>query len=372
MRIALEISGALAGGGFRRYTEMIVRALAKEDARNEYILYGAFWSRPERLAELDLPKQKNFTALHLKAPQKLLLPAEEFLGLRWQEKKLLDMGVDLVHGFSNWIPRLDRLASVMTLAYAEHTAFSAWDEFYFNRLLPRSVRQADKILSISGTAKDAAVRDFGVSPDKIDVVYYGAPLDGFKPDDSPRDPKAAPYFLFVGVTRSTKNTKILMEGFIRFKKKRPEAPHRFVICGAPGDEQEILERLLCDAGLSEAVTFAGNVAQKDVHTYYQKAAAYVSASSLEGFHLPLIEAMACGIPTVAARGGAQTEIVADAGVHVDATAEDLARGMEAIAFDEALRARCRERGFARCKDFSWERAAGQVVAAYDAVLAARR
>lgn len=372
MRIALEISGALAGGGFRRYTEMITRALAQEDKRNEYLLYGAFWSDPSRLHALDLPKQANFTTVHLKAPQRFLLPAEEFLGLRWQERRLLGMGVDLVHGFSNWLPKTSRLPSVMTLAYAEHTGFGWWDEFYFNRLLPRSVRQADRILSISGTAKEAAVRDFGVAPAKIEVVYYGAPLDGFKPDDGPRDPGAVPYFLFVGVTRSTKNTKILMEGFVRFKKRNPQAPHRFVICGAPGDEQEILERLLAEAGLTGAVTFAGNVPQKDVHAYYQKAEAYVSASSLEGFHLPLIEAMACGIPTVAARGGAQTEIVAEAGVHVDATAEDLARGMEAVAFDQDLRARCREKGFVRCRDFSWSRAAKQVVAAYDAVLAARR
>ncbi|UPT74020.1 MAG: glycosyltransferase family 4 protein [Elusimicrobiota bacterium] len=348
---------------------MIVRALAEADKTNEYVLFGAFWSRPERLAELDLPKQANFRTLQLKAPQRLLLPAEEFLGIRWQEKKLLELGVDLVHGFSNWLPRLEKLPSIMTLAYAEHTAFTRWDEFYFNRLLPRSVRQADKILSISGTAKDAAVRDFGADPKKIDVVYYGAPLDGFEPAGGPASP---PYFLFVGVTRSTKNTKVLMEGFVRFKKSHPEAPHRFVICGAPGDEQEELEKLLAGAGLTEAVTFAGNVAQKDVHPYYQKALAYVSASALEGFHLPLIEAMACGIPTVAARGGAQTEIVADAGLHVDATAEDLARGMEAVAFDEPLRARLREKGFARCREFSWSRAARQVIAAYEAVLARPR
>jgi len=86
----------------------------------------------------------------------------------------------------------------------------------------------------------------------------------------------------------------------------------------------------------------------------------------------LIEAMACGIPTVAARGGAQTEIVADAGLHVDATAEDLARGMEAVAFDAGLRARLREKGLARCRDFSWSGAARKTIAAYEEVYASRR
>ncbi len=373
MRIALEITGALAGGGFRRYTEMITRALAAEDKKNEYILYGAFWSNRDRVNKLDLPRQANFKIELVKAPQRLLLPAEEYLGLRWQERQLNRLGADMVHGFSNWLPRLDRLPSLMTLAYASDTHFGPWDEFYFNTLLPRSARQADKILAISGVAREAALKNWGLDPRKVEVVYYGAPLDEFKPDDAvARDKTEKPYFLFVGVTRSTKNTKILMEGFVLFKKHHPEAPHRFVICGAPGDEQDEIEKLIADAGLSGAVTFAGNVEQEKVHPYYQKALAYVSASSLEGFHLPLIEAMACGIPTVAARGGAQTEIVADAGLHVDATSADIARGMEAVAFDAGLRASLRAKGLERCKDFSWRGAARKTVAAYEAVCAARR
>lgn len=372
MRIALEISGALAGGGFRRYTDMIVRALAAEDKKNEYILYGAFWKEPRRLQELDLPRQANFTIERLKAPQRLLLPAEEYLGLRWQENRLKRLGVDVVHGFSNWLPRLDRIPSLMTLAYAIDKRFTGWDGFYFNTLLPRSARQADKVLAISGVARDAAIKHWGLDPKKVEVVYYGAPLEEFQPDDSPRDTTAKPYFLFVGVTRVTKNTRILMEGFVAFKKAHPEAPHRFVICGAPGDEQAILEELLLKAGQTEAVTFAGNVEQSQVHPYYRKALAYVSASALEGFHLPLIEAMACGIPTVVARGGAQTEIVADAGLHVDATPEDLARGMAAVAFDPELRSRMRAKGLERCKDFSWSVAARKTIAAYEEIYAARR
>jgi alpha-1,3-rhamnosyl/mannosyltransferase len=372
MRIALEISGALAGGGFRRYTDMIVRALAAEDKKNEYVLFGSFWSRPERIRELYLPPQPNFRIETLKAPQRLLLPAEEYLGLRWQERRLRELGVDMVHGFSNWLPRLDRMPSLMTLAYATDERFTGWDGFYFNTLLPRSARQADRILAISGVAREAAIEHWGLDPKKVEVVYYGAPLEEFRPDDSPRDPADKPYFLFVGVTRTTKNTRILMEGFVRFKQRHPEAPHRFVICGAPGDEQAVIEELLAKAGLTGDVTFAGNVEQSKVAPYYRKALAYVSASALEGFHLPLIEAMACGIPTVAARGGAQTEIVADAGLHIDATPEDVARGLEAVAFDPELRARMRAKGLERCKDFSWGGAARKTIAAYESVYAARR
>ena len=372
MRIALEIGGALAGGGFRRYTELLLAALAAEDRKNEYILYSAFWKNPERVNQLDLPRQANFKIETVRAPQRLLLPAEEFLGVRWQEGKFRRLGADMVHGFTNYVPRLDRLPSLLTIAYMGRTPFTGWDEFYYNTLLPRSARQADKILAISGVARDAAIKDWSLDPKKVEVVYYGAPLEQFKPDDSPRDPAAKPYFLFVGVTRTTKNTKILMEGFVLFKKRHPEAPHRFVICGAPGDEQTILEKLLAEAGLTGEVDFAGDVPQSQVHSYYRKAYAYVSASALEGFHLPLIEAMACGVPTVAARGGAQTEIVADAGLHVDATPEDVARGMEAVAFDQPLRAALIAKGLKRCGDFSWSLTARKTIAAYEAVYAARR
>ena len=372
MKIALEITGALAGGGSRRHTEMIIRALAAEDKKNEYVLYGAFWKDAGRLSRLDLPRQANFEISVLRAPQVLLLPAEEYLGLRWQERRLRGQGVDLVHGFSNWLPRLDSLPSTMTLAYATDDRHKGWGGFYFNTLLPRSARQADKVLAISGVARDAAIKNWGLDPKKVEVVYLGAPLDEFKPDDSPRDPAEKPYFLFVGVTRPHKNPRVLLEAFVLFKKRHPGAPHRFVICGAPGEEQAALEDILARAGLAADATFAGNIEQSKILPYYRKALAYVSASILEGFHLPLAEAMACGIPTVVARGGAQTEIVADAGLHVDATAEDLARGMAAVAFDPDLRARMRAKGLERCKDFSWRAAARRMIAAFEEVYAARR
>lgn len=369
MRIALEITGALSGGGFRRYAENISRALAVADHINEYILYGAFWTNPDRLSQLDLPRQRNFKIVTVRAPQRLLLPAEEYLGLRWQENKLRALGADVIHGFSNWLPKLDRLPSVLTLHYATDDRFTGWDGFYFNTLLPRSARQAGKILAISGVARDAAIKDWGIDPAKIEVVYHGAPLGEFKPGEASSE---NPYFLFVGVTRASKNAKLLMESFVRFKRLYPDAPHRFVICGGPGDQQNEIETLLAGAGLTDAVTFAGNVAQSEVLPYYRKALAYVSASELEGFHLPLVEAMACGVPTVVARGGAQTEIVGEAGLHVDATAEDLARGMAAVAFDPAARARMKADGLERCKVFSWDEAARKSLAAYEAVYAARR
>jgi glycosyltransferase involved in cell wall biosynthesis len=372
MKIALEITGALAGGGSRRHTEMIIRALAAEDKKNQYILYGAFWSNPGRLEGLDLPRQANFKIEVLRAPQRLLLPAEEYLGLRWQEGRLRRLGVDMVHGFSNWLPRLDHLPSSMTLAYATDDRHAGWGGFYFNTLLSRSARQADKVMAISGVARDAAIKNWGLDAKKVAVVYLGAPPEDFKPDDSPRDPAQPPYFLFVGVTRPHKNPRVLIEGFIQFKKAHPQAPHRFVLCGAPGEEQAALEEMLARAGLTGAVTFAGNVDPAKIYPYYQKALAYVSASILEGFHLPLAEAMACGLPTVVARGGAQTEIVADAGLPVDPTAEDLARGMATVAFDPELRARMRAKGLERCKDFSWQAAARKMLAAFEEIHAARR
>jgi glycosyltransferase involved in cell wall biosynthesis len=371
MRIALEISGALAGGGFRRYTEMITRALAAEDKKNEYLLYAPFWRNPERLEALDLPRQANFRLAPVRAPQSLLLPAEEYLGLRWQERVLRRMGVDVVHGFSNWLPRLERIPSVLTLAYAVDSSHDAWGNFFFNTLLPRSARQADKLLAISGVSRDAAIKNWGLDPAKVEVVHLGAPLDDFRPDDSPRDPAEKPYFLFVGRTGKIKNTLTLMKGFVRFKELHPEAPHRFVICGHLDDEQAEIEALLAGAGLAGAVTFTGPVEQAKIAPYYQRAMAYVSASIVEGFHLPLVEAMACGVPTVAARGGAQTEIVGDAGLHADATPEDLARKMEALAFDPGLRASLRAKGFARCREFSWSAAARKTIAAYEAVVLSR-
>ena len=115
MRIGLDVSSALAGNsGLRMYVEGLLGGLAAVDRDNEYFLFSAFWSRPERAAELKLPQSGNFHSAFKRFPQRLLLPLDE-CGLGLQARWARASGLDLFHGLGNMIPRLGAIPGVVTV-----------------------------------------------------------------------------------------------------------------------------------------------------------------------------------------------------------------------------------------------------------------
>ena len=370
-RIALEITGALSGNaGYRRYVESFVQALAAEDKENEYLLYGAFWRGcPDRVFELDLPRQRNFRFLLKRLPQRWLLPAEEFLGLRLQERILQRHGVDLLHGLGSWTPKLDKIPSVITLAFAGMLDFrKQWDRFYFNVLTPRSAKQARKVMAISDLARDEALRAWNIVPEKIVTIQYGAPPSQFSPLSNGVKSETRPYFLIVGRTQPHKNALLVGEAFVLLKKAHPEYPYGLLFAGAPGEDQPKLEALFSSAGLLDQVVFAGEIHVSKVHELYQRAFACLVPSVLEGFALPILEAMACGVPVIGVNAKAVPETIADAGIVIEPTPAAMAKAMEDLIANRDLRATLRKRGLERVRLFSWNTVARRTLAVYREVL----
>ncbi|TPW18862.1 MAG: glycosyltransferase, partial [Elusimicrobia bacterium] len=303
-RIALEITGALAGGGYRRYTESLLAGLARQGPENEYFLFGVFQRGfPERALALDVPQGPNWHFALERFPQGLLLPLEEFTPLRYQERVLARLGVDLVHGLGTRTPRLDRIPSAVTVHFSGLFDFPrAWDRFYLNRLAARSVRQAREVIAISEFTKREAVSAWGLDPAKVAVIAHGAPPPEFRPA-TPAEvaarPKEPPFFLFVGATGPSKNARLLAAAFRIFKKRHPASPHRLVLAGPDGADRPWMEEHLGAAGLSAAADFLGPVPPARIHELFRRAFAAVLPSTGEGFALPALEAMACGVPVAA-------------------------------------------------------------------------
>jgi glycosyltransferase involved in cell wall biosynthesis len=115
-------------------------------------------------------------------------------------------------------------------------------------------------------------------------------------------------------------------------------------------------------GLERHVTFTGYLPDADLVGLYQVAACFVLPSRDEGFGLPVVEAMACGAPVIASRADALTEVVGEAGLLVESGRPDqLAEALTRLLSDESLRAGLRERGFRRASQFSWQRAAAELL-----------
>jgi glycosyltransferase involved in cell wall biosynthesis len=239
-------------------------------------------------------------------------------------------------------------------------------------------RQADLVMTVSEASRKGISNRFGIPLNRIVVVSEAAdPL--FRP--LPRDARTqevlrrfslldSRFVLYVGGISPHKNLGTLLEAFARLRGDPTCSDCHLVLVGdysgdvfySAYDELRQKTKLL---GLGEAVHFTGYVADEDLVHLYSAAEVFVLPSLLEGFGLPVIEAMACGAPVVASRRGALPEVVGSAGLLFDPDRPgDLYDVLRRVLTTTALRDRLRQLGPQRAAEFSWERAAQQALSAF--------
>lgn len=363
MRIALDVAPILDGAsGIGFYVEKIAAALAAAGPAHEFLLVESSWSGAARLENAPLPRARNVSRLSLKAPQRLLLPAEESLGLRWRESRLLARGVDAYHGLGNVIPPFSRLPAAVTVHHiGVEPSAPLWPRFFFDVLPRRSVARAQAVIAVSGhTARELLTR-WGVERWKVKVVHEGGPDPIFRPPQEP-PPAARPYVLHVGNLTARKNVPTLLRAFARVVERDPARPLRLLLAGRDGDDSAQARRLAARPPLAGRVEFMGPVPAQELSRLYQGAAAVAVPSLLEGFGFTVLEAMACGAPVVAARASSLPEVAGDAALLCDASApEPLAEALARALDDRELAAELRRKGPARAAAFTWEKAARQTL-----------
>ena len=380
MRIAIDISGAIGRpSGMRRYAEELLKGLSEIDRKNEYFIYAAFWKNfPEKARQFDMPRAPNFKLILKKLPQRLVLPLEARLHWRIQERLLGRYRLDLFHELTGILPRLKRLPAVVTLHHVggQVDAGSAWKDFYFNELTGRSVLAADRIIAASECTKAEAVRLYGVAPEKIEVVWEGGASAAFQAAHDPGRLKtlkiARPYLLFVSAINLRKNLMRLVRAFAALRAKTLCA-HSLVLVGPREASYAALKEETERLGLGERVRFLEKVGQEELNALYREADLFVYPSLLEGFGLPMLEAMTCGVPVLAARASCLPEIAGEAALYFNGTdEEDLARQMERALSDAALRQDLVRKGFERAKLFDWRETARKTLRVYETVVAGKR
>jgi glycosyltransferase involved in cell wall biosynthesis len=176
--------------------------------------------------------------------------------------------------------------------------------------------------------------------------------------------------LNVGALEPGKNQATLLRAFHRLKGNGRE--RGLVIAGPPAWRYERLLRLVDKLGLADEVRFLGYVPVEDLVALYNLADLFVFPSLYEGFGLPPLEAMACGLPVVASTAPALREVLDGAALLVQPQDMDgLAEAMAAALGDEPLRSHLREAGLERAALFSWERTARETAAVYHEAFAGR-
>jgi glycosyltransferase involved in cell wall biosynthesis len=246
---------------------------------------------------------------------------------------------------------------------------------YLSAVVPRSVRRADHVLTISEATKADLIRRYGVPTEKISIAYPGVEARFHPQPDPPAEAALrarlglpdAPLALTVGTLQPRKNHVTLVEAFARVA----DATHvALVIAGGEGWAYDEVKKRVAEAGLEEQVHFVGFVPDDDLPALYRLADVFVYPSLYEGFGLPVLEAMASGVPVVTSDQSSMPEVTGlDAGLLVDPTSPDeIARAILSLFGDSQRAADLRERGLARARAFTWQRTAQAVWGVYDNLL----
>lgn len=276
----------------------------------------------------------------------------------------MDRALDAYIFFTPIIPFFFRpkRSIVFALDFAYWSFRSSWRDELSARFLfflhNRALRQADVVVAISEETKQSVIRLFGVPAERIVVTYLCYVPLGERKEIMPVPEH---FFLFAGVLKERKNVAGIIKAFALFARRN--ATHDLLIVGKTGGAYtESLRRLAHALGVGQRVRFLGYVTDAQLSYLYDKAQALVFPSFIEGFGMPVLEAMHAGLPVITSDSGALAEVAGEAALLVDPMRpEDIAAAMSRMAGDATLRKELVKKGRIRAGQFSWQKAAREIL-----------
>ncbi len=386
MKIVVDATAAVRQqAGVGRFARGLLSGLATVDAHNEYVLVTTGKARVTQDAA-DLPTRHRLIRLPI---------SERFATAAWQRLRLRPSPVDFVRGADFFVtpdyalPRVGRTAAAVTVHDLSFLLVpecaDAHLRAYLERVVPRSVEDASLVFAVSHATAAALTSQLGVPPERIAVV--GNAVDArFHPANATEQALAARglrtsfglepgYLLTVGTLEPRKNLVRLLGAYAGLRRgwdaRAAGTPCPIlVIVGREGWRFEPIFRECARLGLGRAVRFFTRVGDNELLTFYWGARAFVCASLYEGFGIPPLEAMACGIPVTSSTSGALGEVLGDAALEFEALdVEGMSAALGTILTDEALREQLIVAGARRRASYSWADSARSALAAIERVAA---
>jgi glycosyltransferase involved in cell wall biosynthesis len=253
--------------------------------------------------------------------------------------------------------------------------YQPWKTVAVHRaIMPTVARRSHLILTPSESARRDVIYYLDVPEERVRVVYEGVGKH-FQPHASSDNPTAtavrlhynlrAPFILTVGTLEPRKNQAALIDAF-GWLVQQERLPHHLVLVGAHGWKDGAIRSHARRSEVAGRIHFLGYVPAIDLPGLYRAAAAFAFPSFYEGFGLPVLEALACGVPSLISTDPALTEVAGE-GTTVRAephSVQDIAGGLWTLLTNESLVSRLRARGLARAGEFSWDKCATETWQVY--------
>jgi radical SAM superfamily enzyme YgiQ (UPF0313 family)/glycosyltransferase involved in cell wall biosynthesis len=293
------------------------------------------------------------------------------------------IGADVAHFTNGMLPIASSVPNVVTI---HDVSLRLYPRHHPPRrvllntpLMHVAARRANAIITVSESARRDIVRFCKVDAGRVHVVYEAA-APTFQPirdraflDDVRRRYRLADRIvLYVGTIEPRKNLPKLIDAFAQRLHAR-DLDHQLVCVGPYGWKSRGLDTIVSRHRLGDAIAFTGYVPFDDLPALYSLAEMFVYPSMYEGFGLPVVEAMACGVPVITGRTGALGEVGGAAVAHVQRLDVDgIGDAIVELAHDREKRERLSLSGLLRSAEFSWDRAARESLAIYRSVAKGRR
>ncbi len=284
---------------------------------------------------------------------------------------------DITHFFNYIVPPFVHGKKVVTVHDMVYKSFPdtvrGRTKYMLDIGLKRSMKRADLIVTDSEFSKKEIIKYFPQHESRIRVVPCGVDLERFHPCDDPeRIPEVkksleieGDYFLYVGTIEPRKNLERLITAYAAFVKKVGSSSPKLVLAGGKGWLDQGIYSRVEKLGMKENVIFTKYVPSEDMNPLMCGALAFVFPSLYEGFGMPPLEAMACGVPVLSSGEASLPEVTGDCAVICDAyDTKSIAEGMYRLYSSEELRKELSRKGLQRAQGFTWKRSAEMLMDVY--------
>lgn len=358
LRIGVNALYLIPGGvgGTEVYLRSLLDGLARVDRNNEYVVFVNRETGPDLV-----PAAANFRAVEtgLRArnrPARLLWEQLRLPGAARRER------LDVLFNPGFTAPARCRCPSVTVfhdLQHKRHPEYFRWFDLpFWNWFLWQSARTSKALIAVSeATAADLERYYPGTAP-RTSVVHHGVDEE-LRRVARRRDPEL--FLLCVSTLHPHKNLERLIRAFAGFHRKHPG--FRLVLAGMKGFHTAAVERAVEERRLGGAVELTGWISREAVRDLYRRAWAFVLPTTFEGFGMPVLEALAAGVPCACSDIPPLREVAGDAALRFPPEDEKaIEEALERLVTDDALRSRLSAAGRSRAARFSWERCARETLA----------
>jgi glycosyltransferase involved in cell wall biosynthesis len=337
----------------------LVAALARSSAGVEWFLLGV---------PSDCTALPESPSVHLVRSRQLLGPRR----VAWEQTVLprlaAQLGLDLLHCPDFSRPLFSPVPVVNTihdLSFFAPQPFFAPHKIQYKRTLARiAIRRGAALIADSEFTRREVLQRFAVDPDRVSVAYLGTERR------SPPQPSASsrPFLLFVGTLEDRKNLATLVQAFFMLRSSGTLA-HSLVLVGQPGRGWPRLRQQIRCHPHSDDIEVRGHVDDIELRRLYDSADVFVYPSWYEGFGLPVLEAMAAGLPVICSRSTSLPEVAGEAAAYFDPhDANELARLIQLVVDSPQRRQEMRWKGLRQAAQFTWEDCARRHLEIYQAVV----